>query len=497
MFFAFGGALLMGIAGVATAETQSEAQLKAELSAVQTRLAQLEAKQSNTWLSQRRTEEIKSLISDVLADADTRASLLEGGATAGHNGKHFYLASEDGGFLLEISGQLQFRHVTSFQNDHPEIDNDTDTEISLVDDETESGFVMRRAKVQFKGHIADPRIQYNIRFAVNSQDNSVTADKIVISYELMDDLTLWGGEDKAPFLREELTSSKYQTAVERSYVNEIFTADSVQGIGVTWEANENVIVNVAITDGVRSGSNSTTQDPLTQAGGLVPGSQFRVGEDFDPEDLGEGEGDFSRSSVSKDFNDDQTDFAITARVDVRLAGNWEQMTDFAAWEGEDMALFFGAAIHYEVGETGDSAQNNDFLRWTVDASLEMNNFNVYAAVVGNHTNLEDENDVIGEDRDTHGVVIQAGYMIIPNELEPFIRYEFIDLDDVYGNSYDEVTLLTFGVNRYFNKHNAKFTLDIVWALDSLPVAQEDLGLQVDDPSGEDQVTIRAQFQLLF
>ena len=74
MFFAFGGALLMGIAGVATAETQSEAQLKAELSAVQTRLAQLEAKQSNTWLSQRRTEEIKSLISDVLADADTRAS---------------------------------------------------------------------------------------------------------------------------------------------------------------------------------------------------------------------------------------------------------------------------------------------------------------------------------------------------------------------------------------------------------------------------------------
>lgn len=55
-------------------------------------VAQLRANQREVWLDEHRAGEIKTLIRDVLADADLRASLV---------GKKFYLASEDGGFLAD------------------------------------------------------------------------------------------------------------------------------------------------------------------------------------------------------------------------------------------------------------------------------------------------------------------------------------------------------------------------------------------------------------
>ena len=51
--------------------------------------------------------------------------------------------------------------------------------------------------------------------------------------------------------------------------------------------------------------------------------------------------------------EDDTDIALTARADVRLSGNWKQAKDFVDWARDEMGLFLGGAIHYEVSETGD------------------------------------------------------------------------------------------------------------------------------------------------
>ena len=50
------------------------------------------------------------MVQDVLADADTRASLLQNGAMAGYNGG-FFIGSTDGDFSLKINGQVQSRYV--------------------------------------------------------------------------------------------------------------------------------------------------------------------------------------------------------------------------------------------------------------------------------------------------------------------------------------------------------------------------------------------------
>ena len=503
MFMGLSGSLLLGLAGVSygAEAVPSQATLETQMAALQAEVAQLRAAQDDSWMAERRAAEIKTLVRDVLADADTRASLLQDGMNAGHNGKNFFLASDNGDFLLNISGQLQMRYVASFQDEESETDEDTDESVSVVDDEEELGFVVRRAKVQFDGHIADPRLKYIIRLSVDRDDNTVLADRLVIAYELADGLTLWGGEDKGPFLREELISSSKQLAVERSYMNELFTLDYVQGVGVVWDAMDIVRVHAMINDGYYSGTGSTRANPFTQSGL----SQTPVDEDgeiiVDDDDIPL---DYSESELGKDFDNDRTDFAGTARVDVKIAGTWDQANDFTAWDGEEFAAFIGGAVHYEVGETGDSSFNNNFFSWTVDGSVEVARFNVYGAIVGFHSDMEDGSSAAGapaaDDVDLYGAVVQAGYQIpvgTGRSIEPFARYEYIDYDDIFGSDYDNSNIVTAGMNYYLAKHNAKFTFDVVWALDAIPLSQSGLGLQADDPHGDDQIVLRAQFQLLF
>ncbi len=160
---------LLSIAGVAAAfaviplaQADDTAQLRAELAEVRARmqqdqaaLAQVQAQlsqfrqdQSENWLSERRAEEVKSLIHEVLSDADTRATLLQDSMTAGHDGRRFFLASADGSFRMNINGQLQFRYIYNNRNDA--------TSGAVAGKDDTMGFQFRRSKLTFSGHIGDP-----------------------------------------------------------------------------------------------------------------------------------------------------------------------------------------------------------------------------------------------------------------------------------------------------------------------------------------------------
>jgi len=85
-------------------------------------------------------DETRALVAEMLADAETRSSLLQNSATAGHDGK-FFLASPDGNFRLNIGGQIQFRYNTVF------LDDDTRT---AGDDEVDYTVLMTDSE-QFRG----------------------------------------------------------------------------------------------------------------------------------------------------------------------------------------------------------------------------------------------------------------------------------------------------------------------------------------------------------
>jgi len=487
LLVALGGSLLMGITGVAHADAPDS--LRAEMATLKSRLAELESRQSSNWLNERRSEEIKSLIHDVLSDADTRASLLAEGATAGHNGDQFYLASDDGSFLLQVRGYVQFRYTYRMQDDNTDAasiagggglaDGQGLRVAPAIGDENDAGFTLPRTKLIFSGHVADPRVSYLISLNVDDVTNNVDADEITLTYQLTDTTSIWAGEKKAPFLREEMAEPTDVLGVDRSYVNEFFTIGIVQGFGIVWEADDDLTISVAISDGQNSGDvGGGPANLFTQA--LGSQGEANAAGAFAAANCPAG--DCTQAS-SKDFDADRSDFALTARADMTFPG-----------------LDLGVAIHWETGETGDAGKNNDFVSWTIDGSFETNGLDVYAAVVGLHPSLGNENDTFAEDYDLYGLILQASGTLPNSDWEPFVRWEYIDLDDSINdgaNEYDDVHLLTVGVNRYYNGNAAKFTLDVVFALDAVPVASQGLGINADNPNIDDQTVIRAQYTVMF
>ena len=446
------GGLAIGLAGFAYAEsTPSQAAMQSELTALKARLAELEAKQSDTWLNERRAEEVKGLVREVLSDADTRASLLASGQVAGHDGKRFFLASEDGSFLLKIGSQVQFRYAYNSRNLE-----------GTTTDENEFGFALHRVKLFFDGHIGSPRITYSIGLQVEKTDQDVLLNHAFFGYQLMDGVHIYLGEDKGPLLREELTSSKYQLAVERSAMNEVFTLGRVQGIWLKFDTDDNTKVTVSINDGTNTGE---------------------------------------AESQDKKFSGDETDIALSARIDIRLAGQWSQMKDFSAWSGEETAVFVGGAVHYEIAETGGGTVTiptatstttpaDEFFVWTLDGSIESEGANLFGAIVGRHfNNIMGVNDI-----DEFGFVVQGGIMFIPDKSEFFARWEWVDPDVSHS-----VNIITVGNNFYMQKHNAKITTDVVWVLNSLRDlgGSSSLNLLGSTMDLRNQVAFRAQFQLVY
>jgi hypothetical protein len=481
-FTALTSALVLGSASLLQADTSVEAKLEAmeaQLRAQQAEIQQLRSSSGDSWLNERRAEEVKTLVRDVLADADTRASLAEGGLTAGHR-DHFFIASEDGSFLLNVSGQVQTRYIYNVRRDN--MVNDFE---SAEQRRKTHGMDIRRAKIGFHGHIYDPRFTYGVRgnFAAGDfvdleiegetvenafqETGGFRLEEAWFGIEFADGWQVKLGQFKAPFLREELVYSAHQLAVERSLTSDLFSAGYTQGVQLSYSADM-FRVAAMMHQGSRA-ANTSWNRPASQA----------------------------------------VDFAIAARAEVLVAGNWAQFNDFTTWSTDSTGIMLGAAINYENAASGALNQANDVLRWTVDASLEfpeLMGLNVFAAIIGNHP--QGRGGVINGDPqssgathvDQWGVVLQAGVFAIPDKMDVFIRWEYLDLMNQDLDGVDRIEsrkshTLTFGTNYYLRGHAAKASDDVVWFLD--PVALSVPGSGALESVHSDQVALRAQFQFLF
>lgn len=436
------GALVAGAALPAMAETSQQSEL-AELRA---RVAQLEAKEQEGWLNERRAEEVKSLVREVLADADTRASLLQEGVMAGISDKgKIFLQSADGSFRLNVGGQIQFRWIFNYQDEDSADNSDT------------AGFQVRRTKLIFDGHIADPKLTYKIVLAGDREDGAVEVEDVIVGYKMDNGLSISFGKFKIPFLHEELVSSTKQLAVERGIVTEFFTLDRSEQVQLGY-STDMFKAAVSLNDG--------------------------ADEEFST------------------IGDDPVEIAIAGRVDVKLAGDWKQFDDYSSQPGDDMGIRVGAAAFYSAGEGdiagGSSPSDANYFAWTIDGQVEVGGLGVSGAFIGGH--IDPDGD--GEDRDMFGASIQAGYAIT-KELEPFGRFEWLDDD---ADATDDLIALTVGANYYFKGHNAKWTNDVVIILDGSVEGNPFGNTAVGDGLGfagfgsaEDDIALafRSQFQLLF
>lgn len=422
-------------------------ELRSTVTRMQDRIDELESAQNADWLTDARADEIRSLVSDVLADADNRASLLEGGPLAGWNGG-FYLASADGNFRLNVGGQLQVRFVANFQDNSP------------VDDDR-AGFEMRRARLLFSGHVFDPSWTYDIQINTNRSGGTLfLEDAALVQKDFGNGWKVKFGQMKAPFMREELLSSKRMLLVERSLINSTFSAGNVQGVQLVW-GNDKFNFAAMFHDG--NGSANTA------------------------------------------WSMEDTEFAFSARGEWLVDGTWKQFQDYSGFRGDDFGVLLGAAVNYSKAEYGTGMNlippppdfNNaevENLSFTIDATVDFSGASIAAVFV--YRNLQTDTGTAADyDLDQVGFFIRGGYFVAET-WEVFGQYEWADLD---MPGVPDLSVLTFGVTKYWDKHNLKWTTDIGFGLNEVytTFASDGAGWRADSAGQDGQVVIRSQFQLLF
>ncbi|HBS29698.1 MAG TPA: hypothetical protein DEB06_09675, partial [Phycisphaerales bacterium] len=402
-------------------------------------------------------DEVRAIASEVLADAQTRSSLLASGGLAGHDGR-FFLASGDGNFRLNIGGQIQFRYTTNFRSDDDDAPNS---------DDFESGFSDPRTRVYFDGHAHDPRLFYRVMLDFRAAGGDGFLQDAWAGYRFENGLTLRGGEGITAFMREWFMGDFKLFTVERSLQALVFGQFRSKFIDLKYQ---------------------TDDAPVRVIGTFSDG--FR--------------------STNTEFDADPADWALTGRAEWKFAGSWTQLeNEYRSPRGSDFAGALGGAVHIEQGPSrvagpGGVAEQT-LLAWTADLLLKGDGWNAMLAGVGYHT--EDEAGVSGADFDDFSALAQGG-VHVTDDVELIGRYEVIIPDgDRAGD--DPLNAVTAGFNWYLHGQAAKFSFAGILFLDDTngttagnfgntgprtPTSPAFGSL----PSTEaGQVTVWAQFQLLF
>jgi len=383
----------------------------------------------------------RAYAAELAADAATRTSYQGSGEGSG-----FSFTSGDGASTLNINAFMQFRYVADFRDDGA---------ADVGDDDFTHGFEIPRARIDFSGTVAQDNIHYRLSgdFGENreqaegggsDQNNfGLTWGYVDYRFESADGVFIRGGQFKAPLLAEELIDPEFQLAGDRSVANETFTQGWSQGLMLGYEA-EAFRGYFAVTDGLRS-----------------VGTNFNGGR--------------------------EADIGLTARAEVKFAGDWARFTDFTSWRNSDYAGKVGAAVHWDTfGESNPAADGvgggsvfplassgpgveGDVLVYTADAVVEGNGWNLFGAFLGHHVDA----DVTGGggqfDFDDFGLVVQGG-VFVTEQIELFGRWDAVFLDDerfAAGTDVDEdMHFLTFGANYFVvpESHAVKASLEILWAL---------------------------------
>ncbi|QQE10441.1 hypothetical protein JD969_13130 [Planctomycetota bacterium] len=485
------GALLAGLTGPALA-SEADA-LRSEVDTLRAEVAALRQNSDENWLNERRASEIKGLIRDVLSDAETRSTLLQEGMMAGNDNGKFFLKSADGNFLMNISAFAQIRYVANFQN----------SRANGTGGDDQNQFQLNRAKIRLDGHIIDPSWGYFFQLATNipefdtstnqgpdgtlRQNGFVYMQEAGMSKQVTDDIKLYAGVMKTPFLREFLLYETDLLAVDRASATEFFNIGRTAQFLLEYTGFENFKIFTSINNGSRVNLN-----PFNDDGGLQLYGNNTIN---------------SNNYGFAVFGSNAVEFGVTGRADWKVWGDWDQQDDFVAWRGDDSAFFVGAAVNYEIaklGVTRNLGGGADYFSYTADALWKQNGLSIMGAFMGSKYINPTEQFT---DRDSYGAIAYLAYMLT-DEFQPFVRGEWFT-DGTAGA--EDIIGATFGFNYYFARQNAKLSMDVVWFFQGdIPQAQSyafarnpfgpALGLN-NGPgqriSDNNIVAIRGQFQIAF
>jgi len=426
------------LAADTTAAAPSPEQLMEQINALRAEVAQLKGAQAPATPTAAPAPAVDDAL---LRDADGRGLLMQSDSAfvAGYSKGKFLLQSADGKFVFHPSIQFQVRNATNYR----------DLGAGDDDEEIDNGWELRRVKLGFDGNALTKDLTYNFVWAT-STSGSVSLEDAWVRYKFAPALGFRVGQFKAPLNHEGLVSSKKLLAADRTYFEGVlFNGDAyVQGVSLIYDDKGPLRAEVAFTDGYAE-NNANFQEP--QNGG----------------------------------ND--ANFGFGGRAEYKVFGDWGAYEDFSALGAKQDTLVVGGGA--DITQNGDT----NAIRYIADAQYEVTAGSLGGlGLFGQVGGLTTSEGGAGDDNTNWGFSVQAGYLIT-DRWEPFARYDFLSFEAAAPGFEDEVHEITVGVNYYFVGHNAKVTVDLNYLPNGAPTAQSGLDIL---QSGENQVVIRGQFQLL-
>ena len=434
----------LAIGGAAFGADQNS-ELAAEVANLKAQIAEMKNSQGDAWLTEQRASEIRGIVTDVLADADTRSSLQGSGAGAGYNGG-FFMSSADGNYSMKLNVLEQVRWTFNNRNDAP-----------TGEDQT-WGFENKRTRLTFGGNMVDSTWSYKVAYYfAYSNDvefngaSPVLADAFVAK-DMGGGLSFTVGQFKLPFSGEYGTDAGNLQFNDYSTISNAFADGYGQGLMLSYSA-----------------------DAFRAAVAYV-------------NSLDEVNANWGSGSPSDEF-------ALTGRAEFKLSGTWDQFNNAMSFRGEEMGVLIGAGLNWADSNTDGEG---DVFGATVDVTVDFGGANVMGAFYWD--NNDDAAAPAGEN--PWGFTLQGG-VFVSDDVELVARYEYGDADTAFATN--DFSTLTFGANWYLAQNTAKLGFNFGYAFDGIGLwNSEEAGFAasgnnwLDDAAGEDgQWMLQAQMSFSF
>ena len=490
---------------------------------LESKVTDLSRQQGEEWLGEQRAAQIREVVRDVLADSEARASLRDGGMTAGWN-DGFFLGSADGRFRMNFGGFTQARFIWSSIKVGPGFSN---TDYVFDRQENRYGFDVPQVQLWTDGHIFSRDFQYMVKARFYQQfetelnkgdgvNNPIAGAAEYSAFELMDawarihlddNWSVRAGQFRSPYSRGFLVMEQYQMTASRSVVDYHYALGYTQGLELEYasdEARARVSVNNGAQDNLLGDSDANYG---FNAGGLGGFKIFPTG---------------SYGAQNAPFWSQTSAFSFTGRFDWKAAGAWDQFRSYTSPAMEEFGLLMGLGVHYQSSYAYQPNNStpllddpaNTWLATTLDAQLNFGGASFYGAFFYNY--LDSPGAIVpqfgtppagGDFLDLGAFSIYAFQTMVSGYIAPkmelFGRYEFAMIDGINDSAVasalrnpDPLNLLTVGFNWYLDGQDLKWTTDLGWAITAVHpwFADIEAGWR---PSASDEVVFRTQLQLMF
>jgi len=347
-------------------------------------------------------------------------------------GKGLTAVAADGVSKLHIGGYAQLIYkYTDF--DDPAKD-------------AKSDFDIRRFKLVVDGNVFSKNFGYRLQGDVSS---GWRTEDVYINYQFNPALTVQVGQFKPPQARQELTGAGKQLFPERSLANDTFNLGRDQGIQAAGSCAAKLVdYRIGVFNG--NGPNVGNADDNHMLAGRI---------DINP--LGAYKMDEAGWPVDRPLVTFGSSFA------------WEKIGsgDVGSGFGTDNDVMDVAlGLDSLTAATFSAAYGNDltWLLWTANANATWQG----ASFAAEYYTLNADPD-LGSDWDADGYYVQAGYQVLPKQLELGVRYSAIESTDANASAKFDKSETQFGVNYYFVQHSLKLQSDVTLVSDDRNANRDD------------------------